>query len=261
MMKNLSKVKGIFWDFDGVFYEYDTVPNYGFYELCDKANAMAAYKIIVGLDYDTALNLAAESYKKYNDPITGFVPLAKEYGVSEKFLKDNIFYIYHSTLFDLTVQEHPHLLKVPESTLEKFEKLGDKVTNVILSHSAVDDWLKPAITNMKLDKFFKEENIIGLENFEFKSKSESPAGITMAVEKLGMHTSEIVFIEDTLKNIQVAKQAYPDLITVFKTNKTEKPEGVDILVKSQNEFLDMVINSKMERKPKPISPRPSLNGR
>jgi hypothetical protein len=68
------------FDLDGGLYDYSALPDYGFYKLCDEANALAAREIFPELSYEKAVELSALSFKNHHDCYGAFLGYAASAG-------------------------------------------------------------------------------------------------------------------------------------------------------------------------------------
>lgn len=245
----MKDIKAIIWDFDGVFYGIDDLPDEEFYRLCDRSCAEAMQNILPDLSFDAAEEMAKKSYAEHGNSIDGFVPLAKESGIDVDEFKLLFHQNYHKKLFENVIDEYPNLISGSEKVSSKFSRVSRDIKNVILSHADVDSWVNPVLRLRGDEDCFDQDLIWGLDQFDFEAKGKSPRAITMMLEELAMEPSEVLFVEDSLTNLKVAKSAFPDLNTAFVRNaakpiaEEEIMQVADVAADSQEEVLDIVIDN------------------
>ena len=115
---------------------------------------------------------------------------------------------YHKRLFVEVMDNHYNVMYPSESLSAKFKTVSAHVDNLILSNASAEHWIMPILRFREQDKFIKKGNVLGIDDFGFEPKGMSDKGITVALNKLGYQPSEVLFVEDTLKNLKVAKASY-----------------------------------------------------
>jgi len=246
----MADIKAVVSDFDGVWYDIEALPNKDFYRLCDNSCAEAVSSIFPNINYEDAGKIASMSYKKYNNNVDGFLPFAREAGIDESEFKINLHRSYHSRLLMNVLNECPNLVAGSVSLSEKFAESSAFVTHAILSHASVDDWIKPILRFRGDTPYIDDKYIWGMENFGFISKEQSAEPISSIIKAIGYDSSEVMFIEDNIKNIEVAKKAFPDLTTVFvkgassRADESKVAEFADLVVHNMEEALDKILEIK-----------------
>lgn len=240
---NLKNLSAILWDFDSVL----TKPDHRFFNLCDISNPRAACKIIPDLEYEEALYLSNKAFKEHRDTLIGFLPLAKKHNIPEEKLKSGIFTEFFKILYEETIKQIPELFAPNKESISKFEQLSQHVEHCIISHSCAQNWVKPALQLMGKYPFFREDCVLGFNDFNYENKSISPTAILLGMYRLASTPNNTAFVEDTLANLQMAKASCPDITTVWVSEESHTPKGVDIIVKSEDEFADLVINAKLQQ--------------
>ncbi len=243
IQNKLANITTILWDFDSVF----TQPDHRFFNLCDKSNPLAASRIIPNLDYKEAHRISAKAFKEHRDTLIGFMPFAEKHGIPKKKLQTDIFKEFHSILRKKIVKIYPELLAPQEDNIAKLKQLKEYVTHCIVTHSCAEKWAIPNLKDMNEYQFIKKDNhVIGYDQYGFNNKRISPEGILLGMKRTGAQPRNTVFVEDTLDNLQMAKATCPEITTAWITNSNETHEGVDIKVKKRGEFLDYVLEAKLQ---------------
>ena len=258
---DLNNIDVIAWDYDGVWYDYHAVPDNGFYELCDEANAEAACATFAELGHDlsraAAVDLAIESFKKHHDVVTAFLLYGDKHGLSRTAIQEGIFYRYNDILFHLTMDRHPELLAPCHETTRKMGLLDGHVTHAVLTHSCATRWAAPAIRKQGNARFFKPDHIVGFDQFGFQSKSLSADGIAMILDRVQSSPERTVFVEDSATNLKIAREAYPELRTVLVSRKpVEKPDFVDTVIDRPLALLNAIAHHRGITATPPLPIRP-----
>lgn len=236
---NLSHIKHVKWDWEGVFYDYDTpyMTSEELFAVQNAEKAKAACEIFNALDYKKALELSYISYQKYNDAIQAFIPLAKGSNLDEGLAKLELFHLYHKKIFEVTPQEFPQIFMPEQKLINEFERTKSQISHSVVTHSCVNEWAKPSASKKEIEQYIG--HWIGYNHFDFLSKSQSQRALDVAFEMTGAKPEETAFVEDSIKHLEVSKNAYPDMVTVFKGNLNgePKPDYVDVVVNKPVDFL------------------------
>jgi phosphoglycolate phosphatase-like HAD superfamily hydrolase len=213
---DFSGIKAVIWDFDGVFYSYDCLPNKGFIDLCVRANVKAVQELIPDLSADKASLLALESYAKFHDCVSAFLPEALNRGLDSDEFKVALYERYHEKKFELVSTEQPRIIAPNHELISLFYNVQDKgIKQGLLTHSCPVRWAKRALERMELLSFFDEDHILGLSDFDFRNKGVSAYALALMMERLDVSPRQVLFVEDSLSNLQVAKSSYPDITTAL----------------------------------------------
>ncbi len=240
-MKNL---KAVIWDFDGVWYDFNVLPDNMFFKMYYHTLALAVNGVMPNIKYADAINKFDEFAEKYGDHLGGFIQPALEKGMSEREFVSEVFNLRHQNLFNEISANHRHMLLCDKGLTSKFNKVAEHVDNMILSNASAEYWIKPVLSLRNQQDIVKSENIIGMDDFDFELKSKSDKGITLALGKLGYKPHEVLFVEDSPINLLVAKNSYPELNTALIGKvKKSREKYVDIVASSQDELLDVLISN------------------
>ncbi len=240
LQKKLQKLEAILWDFDGVFYKATS----DLFPLFDKANSIAASNAIPSLSFEEAHKITYPAFRKYKDNVRGFLHLAENDNLDKDQLRSNIFTKMYEYLFEKTINDFPALFSPNKEVIKNLDTLSNKVKHCIISQSCAEHWVIPALKKLKVYDFLNKEHIFGLNHFKWEGKSENPTAILLGMKTLGSTPDTTAFVEDSLENLQMAKDSCKNITTVWISEETEKPDCVDIVIKSQAEFLDLVIKAK-----------------
>lgn len=242
---NFLRYQAIIWDFDGVFYDFANLDGSGvsFYDLCDEANAYTTCRLLKGMEHEQARQLARTSFEKYNDPITGLIPVAQQYGYKKEDFVRKAFYGFNDRLAELVQQYRQSLFNPCPDALHRFTKGVGYIRHGLLTHSCTHRWAKPALQFLKKLDFFHPDHVMGFEDFDFKPKGQGVEGMDMLLERLNVAPWQAVFVEDTAVHLRVAKEKYPDMLCVWKVDQdeVEKPDYVDIVIRRPADLIDMMV--------------------
>lgn len=212
MFSNLIKpVTGIDWlflDFDGTFYEY---PN-KYVEEYSVFLAKIVLQFGVPLSLDEAIDLANQSFARHG---SSFFIFHERYGLKHD--------VVHNKLFN----------SIDKNALDGARVTSADFSNVIqqmaiISHSS-HEWINDRLNCFGMKKFFPENRIFGLEDVGFNLKFQGAEAYKIVLQQTGAITEKTLMVEDTLMNLQTAKQiglktAY---ITQGKNVDAPVPDYVD----------------------------------
>jgi len=249
-VNHLAQIQAIIWDLDGVHYDFAVATQAGasFYDMCVEAISLTAVKTLGknSLSYDNAESLAKESLQKYNDQVTAFIPLVDELQFDPREFQTKMLHGFCDVLYDLVQKNCPELFKPDPDTTAHFTKTMGHIKHGILSHACSQRWAIPALQLMHRLDFFHPDHILGFEDFHFNSKGLTAKAITQALELINTSANKAIFVEDTPRNLTIAKQEHPELITILicKQPPEEPTEGIDLYAPSTLEVLKAVNTAK-----------------
>jgi len=247
---SLSGRTHIIWDLDGVHYDFNVATRAGasFYDMCVEAIAVTAVNSLGkdNLSYDDATSLAEKSLKEHNDQITGFMPLIEEMQFDKLDFKTEMLHGFCDVLFELVQEKCPKIFHPDKETTKHFLKSMGDVKHAILTHACATRWAKPVLQLMHRIDFFRPDHILGFEDFDFHAKSLSAKAVTQALTVIGADAGQTIFVEDSAKHLQVAKQAHPELMTILICAEPPKEpmEGIDFYAILNAEILEAVNQAK-----------------
>lgn len=243
-IEHIKNRAAVIWDFDGVLYSYHTIPKEELEENFFAANARGAVETIPGLTEEEARRIGAEAFEKYHDTITGFMPFAERLGKDPIAFKTELLAAQLKWSYRNITSNVPELIEPCAETNDLFDRLQPHVRHIMVTHASAEHWARPVAQNLGVAHYF--DNIFGYDDFHFKSKGESAYAVNMALETLAAKPAHAIFIEDQLRHLQVAKEEFSDLFTIFieGAEPIEKPDYVDLMVKRPKNFLKLLLESK-----------------
>lgn len=180
--------KVIVWDLDNTLYR--ETPE--FHKLQDELMAQVAIEDLgVNLDFDTAKQKVAESYRLYRDGGEFFI---QEYGVSAK----DLFELYHKRK-----QENLRYMTQYDDFLEKLQSLNCE--QFVFSVNPVET-SEEMLKHLGLYEFFKGK-IYSVAQFGCYKKNENLDVYTKLCASIGVLPKNVVFIDDSYSYLEFAKKA------------------------------------------------------
>lgn len=241
-------------DHDGVHYRYLDHPDY--MTFMSDAKAVAASRILAGIDIAEASRINTEFYYACGDGSRGFYEMAVAQGISIEDFRLRQHLEYHRIIYERVQAEHPNWIRACADTQSFMAELKGVTRHALLTQASVDLWAKPNLQKMGLLEHF--EVFIGYEEAGFEIKSESARPIEMAIEAMNAAPEQCVFIEDSPKNLKKAKERFPNLCTVYICDDKPLdivPHYIDIQVDSFKRLKQAVTRIHF---PEAMRPSPSL---
>ncbi|MEK7800821.1 MAG: hypothetical protein AAB276_00020 [Pseudomonadota bacterium] len=216
MSNQLRKIKALCLDFDGVFYPCHHIPD--MHENVDIIHAQTASALFKGqLSFDDALVIASEGYKNYGDCITALALWAKENGIAPEDFRDRFFKLFHQNMHERLQQTAPKVFTYQTDLVSAFAKTSDNVKKGIATHGCADNWVRPLLKTMGISEFIDPDAIFSLNDSGFVTKSTDPLLVRMCFNAMSTAISRGGFVEDTMKNLETAKEHHPKLTTILIT--------------------------------------------
>jgi phosphoglycolate phosphatase-like HAD superfamily hydrolase len=236
---DFSEIEKVVWDFDGVWWDYYDIPGEDLNKAFNQEKAKIALEIFSGLGFDEAIQRAENSHRIYGDSFSGFKDLAEQNGMSHDELIHHLYTRYHINLFKRLRDEYPQIFIPCMETIAAFKRINGRVNHTILTHSCADGLTRPFAKELGIAEFF--HRIMDYKSVGYTGKGAGPQAISMAIGRTD--PSKVVFVEDTVKHLHIAKEAFPELKTVLVSRNTTvdvKPDGVDLVISSPKELLNMM---------------------
>jgi phosphoglycolate phosphatase-like HAD superfamily hydrolase len=244
---NLKNISSVIWDFDGIHFERDNLPDGRFGYLCDESVAKVA-SVFLQIDFETSLTIAKNSIKKYDEYITGYRMHAKNSDFKDLEMDDIAKLhraIYQHIFYNVNKSYSGLLSRRETKVLSAFDAIRNDVQHGIVSHASSSAWCKPAVAMLGLYPYFNENAVMGFEDYGYENKAKSNRGLMNCMDVLGADEKSTAYVDGRLENLKSAKNGFPDMVTVWRTpvqeefNKKSRsvPEYVDIVIKKPIELL------------------------
>jgi len=218
-------------DYDGVHYDYAAF--HDIYDFLGDVKVEAIRNFFPDLDPIEAKARGKESYLVHKDGLKAFVDMAVKDGWNEREFRAQLHILYHQIGYKRVMEQYVGVFAPCEETHLAFQSLQGHVRHGILTLSCVDNWAAPLLKKQNLFHFFEPDALIGFADFDFQNKADSTRPLELALERLKARAEESVFIEDTLSNLERAKQLNKRLLTAYVSHGkplADLPDFVDVQV-------------------------------
>ncbi len=243
----------ILHDFDGPHCNHLLIDEYEAF--FDQIKAEAAMHLFPDLCHEEAARMSRESSQIYHYGLEPFLGLAKKAGLDEEAFIALFHATYHQFTYKKISEEHPHLLEPCSKTLAAFRSLQGIVRHGLLTQGCFKNWTGPALTHQKTLEFFDPNCLLDHMGLGRRTKAKSPEPIRIGMQRLGVKAHQTIFLEDSLRNLQIAKEAEPEILTVYIHQRAARlpklPDYVDFQVRDVYTLLKRVHALHVLQKPKP----------
>ncbi len=213
MENKLNRISGIAYDWDGVFYAYDTIPN--IQDVWAHAAASTIQGLIPNISFNDAKQIHINGYNQHGDVVTGATEFAQNIGYDAFKFSTSLLRGIHREILKKLACVAPQIFIPDDKEIEAFQICKNLVKNGIASHSCSTEWLAPFLHAKALTEFIEPNAIFGLEDGGFVLKHNNPKLVEMCFNALATPQRERAFIEDTARNLKTAKEIDPSLVTIF----------------------------------------------
>lgn len=194
--------------------------------------------------HDCQLKISvAEARKMIDDAIAtrpGWLDILIENGLDAEQFMD----AYHKRLDHKVIQPYPTLSQT-------FNALNGHADHVVLTHSNAD-WAGRAIDHIALRPWLPEDRVLSWEKYK-EWKSVSTRGFEMAAQLLQADHKDIVFADDSLRNLKTAKSM--GMTTVWTSHGRPMPAAHASSVDHVVENIDVFLQQQVQRfKKTPLKP-------
>lgn len=236
----LTEARTVFaHDLDGVHYSYDAFDDIVNYN--GDVNARVTADITeLGISYERALRMNKVSYKRYGDGFHMTLQRGQELGMDIESLRDKLHADYHRTLWLKVNRLTPEILLPCTETLEYFEYLKGSSAHGVITQSHSSEWAVPVLTNHKTIGYFSQGAIFGYAEFQYENKAISDMALRTHQKHFGAKPEEMVFLEDSHRNLKRGKQFSEKLLTVYICGKRPfdiLPDYIDMQVPTLRHFF------------------------
>jgi len=220
--KSLHTPTGMIWDLDNTLYRLDEALKTAF----DHAFAKAVISAGVPLDMMEAVRMARASYEAYGYSGQVFID---QYGLD----RAQLHYEYHDMVSE-------RVIEASLETIGLMEALPHR--HALVTHGS-RDWAKRVLNHLQLSSFYPEDRIFALEDYNFEQKHVSRRSFQVAMERLELPASEIIVVEDTLKNLELPAAMGMTTVLIHHGQKPETlPAYIDFNFNNTVEMLGTIHN-------------------
>lgn len=235
-------------DWDGVHHTYGQphgeIKN--IYDFYADTKVMVVKELLPQLSPDDIRQIGLKSYKETGDGLLLFTNKALDLGVishdeAHDFRK-NLFHEWHRIG---TMRLHiraPEIFMPDHQTNGAFERLYGRVRHGLLTQSCLRYWSGPQLDAQDKRRFFDPDALMDFVDIRFVPKAQSYAPLAKLMSKMGARPEHTVFIEDSLANLERAKELDPRILTVYVCGDLpldHVPGYVDIQVRHVADLLNM----------------------
>ncbi len=231
-------------DFDGVQYSdpehLDVTDFYG------NIKAKVTENLFPELTFDERKSLGQRSYRTTGNGFKLFIERGVEQGMDRGFVEDYIYEHYHTLARTAMRRESENLFDPCVTTNLQFDCLRGHVRHGVLTQSSIDHWVKPNLASMNRLAYFEQDWLIGAQDFGGTySKALHTKPMEYAIERTGAKPEQIIFAEDSIVNLAVAKKFDPRIFTLLicPVPPPVKPAFVDLQVPNLAQGLQLVSNA------------------
>lgn len=235
MKQILTKDRTVFiHDFDGVHYPGNVVQDMRAF--LAKPKAEAAAKLLPDLAYDDAFQMGIASFLETHDGQLYYAHHAEKLGMDVPKFRRDFHTLFHVLAQKYMEDEYAHLFAMDVELNQLFEGTRNHVRHGILTQSCVTGWASPFLTMLGRLDYFDEACRLGFVECDFETKAKSTRPLQQAITAMNAAPEQVVFIEDTLANIERAKALDPRILTVHVHHGDH--DGKDI-----PDFVDLSYNT------------------
>lgn len=206
------------------------------YNIMNDAGALAAV-------HDCQLRITVAQARAMIDEAIATRPGWLDILVENGLDTDQFMAAYHQRLDHKVITPYPTLT-------QKFNELNGHADHVVLTHSNAD-WAGRAIDHIALRPWLPEERVLSWEHYK-EWKSSSTKGFEMAAQLLQADPKDIVFADDSLRNLKIAKSM--GMTTVWTSHgrvmPAEHARNVDHAVENIEVFLGQQVECFKKAAPK-----------
>lgn len=199
-------------DFDGVHYPGNVVQDMRAF--LAKPKAEAAAKLLPDLAYDDAFQMGIASFLETHDGQLYYAHHAEKLGMDVPQFRRDFHTLFHILAQKYMEQEYSHLFADDSELNQLFADTRGYVRHGILTQSCVTGWATPFLTMLGRLDYFDMDCRLGFVECNFETKAKSTRPLEKAISSMKVAPEHVVFIEDTLANIERAKDLDPRILTV-----------------------------------------------
>ncbi|NBX74481.1 MAG: hypothetical protein EBQ89_09330 [Alphaproteobacteria bacterium] len=196
-------ILAVAWDIDGCIYPYahhQAPEGFCFYRLCDEAGAEAALNLMPSLGRPEALRLMKESFDRYRDSFTAFLPVAEERGLCPHTARDKIFTDYHALLRELIKQRAPDFFEGARATRTAFPLFPRHVRHGTLTNACLEGWGMHVLQEIGIRHYFDPDLFFDMRRNDFHPKAANAIPIENFIKAAGLQPHQVALVEDSVMN-------------------------------------------------------------
>lgn len=211
---------------------------------------------LTGSDEDI-LAIGKQSYLTTGDGLKAYVDFAVASGMKEYDLRIKMHQMLHKIAFRNAVEAVPHMFEPCAKTNAAFDALRGHVRHGYLTMGCATYWASPLLEKRERLKYFEPDLRFGFSEVGFINKRNSTRPLEIFLQHAGIGPERLVFPEDTLPNLEKAKELDDRILTVWvdqAQSDLKTPDYVDMRVASITELLEAAVAVHAAPRPKNTSP-------
>lgn len=258
MISGLEKRTCGVWDLDNTLYP-DCRPDGSRISLRFVESFLHTANVLLpDLGDDLVVDRMTRSFLLCGMSCGGFSDIAPDYGYAPKELMEALHSTTGRRWFEIVTRDYPdHFSNCPD-TISLFSLLSDQMRHGCLTHSCSENWAAPVLKRLGYARFF--ETVMGPTHYDFESKQLSTRPLKIALEKLGAEPHEAFFVEDSLRNLEKAKDLSSRLLTVLVHHGHPPdvlPPYVDLAIENPKVLLAALLEAHQSHRPGLWIPSPT----
>lgn len=253
MQHDLSERTCGIWDLDNTLIPDLHPDGFSFSAYFPKAFQDVAQALFPTLDDENITHHMDSGFFHFGTSFLGFQAIAEEYGYDLNTLYEALHENANRLWLERITQNHPDGIRPCPRTVSLFDSLSSHVRHGCLTHSSPEHWARPVLTQLGIIQFFSQ--ILGLPDYGFMPKPLSTRGLETILGEMVAEPHEAFFAEDSLRNLEKAKDLSPHLLTVlvhYGRPPDRLPAYVDLAVENPVALLSALNEAHLSAKPKKI---------
>lgn len=228
-------------DYDGVHYAYADFPEIN--AVLRRAKILAAAELLPDLAREEAEVMAKTSFGLTGNGQGLFVQYAEKCGLDIARFKRDFHLKMHEEAARIASSDHAHVFAPNEAINAHFESLRGQVRHGLLTQGCLKHWATPFLTAMNRLQYFEEGARFGYAEMGYLTKAESTRPLAVAIEAMKADFDEVVFIEDSLPNLEKAKELDSRIFTALTCHAEpieDLPDYIDLQTPTLDTFFTFV---------------------
>ncbi len=247
-------------DLDNVHHRYGQDLDGGkitnIYDFFAETKIRVVRHLLPQLTDDKIREIGLKSYKETGDGLLLFTDKAIELGVitdddAAPFRK-NLFHEFHRIGTASLQVLAPRIFTPCQTTNNAFERLRGHVQHGLLTQSCFHNWAEPILRAQEKLDFFEPSALMDFADMGFVTKEQSYEPLAELMRRLNAHPEDMVFIDDSLPNLDKAKELDSRILTVYVCGDLpldHLPRYIDIQVRRVGDFLNQAADLYMQPQP------------
>ena len=234
-------------DYDGVHYDYAAMGDvYAFLGQVKLSLAEMLFPdLLAELGAAKIIEIGKASYHRTGDGLYDFVEMvhARDPDRNREELQREVHVLYNQINMRRTLSDFPDVFSECAATNASLSRIGGHLHHGLATQSCLENWAVPGLKRQNRFHHFDPDALIGFAEGGFQTKSMSTEPLRRLLDKMKAQPEEVIFLEDSLENLRMAKTLDARILTVHICHDTPSavlPDFVDIQVPKLHTFLHQV---------------------